>query len=147
MGLFVEKKSGGKAAALLSGIGIGAGLMYLLDPERGRLRRAIARDKAVSLANKTGDAVARTSRDIGNRAKGVAAEVRSAFAGLTAEGAEGAEGRREDSARAFSESQEFSSPSASAPRSGATGEGSGRRPAQRMSSEESGRRVEEDGEL
>ena len=139
MGLFVEKKSGGKAAALLSGIGIGAGLMYLLDPERGRLRRAMARDKALSLANKTGDAVARTSRDIGNRAKGVAAEVRTAFAGLTAEGAE--------SARDFSDSPEFSSPSASTPRSGATGEGSGRRPSQRMSSEESGRRVEEEGEL
>src|ERR1700682_3078757 len=129
MGLFVEKKSGGKAVALLSGIGIGAGLMYLLDPERGRARRAIARDKAVSLANKTGDAVARHSRDIGNRAKGVAAEVRSAFAGLAAEGAEGT---REESARDFSDSPEFSSPGASAPRSGATGEGSGRRPSQRM---------------
>ena len=133
MGLFVQKKSGGRAAALLSGIGIGAGLMYLLDPERGRARRAIARDKALSLANKTGDAVARRSRDIGNRAKGVAAEVRSAFAGLAAEGAEG--------------SEEFSSPSASAPRAGVPGEGSARRPSQRMSSEESGRRVEEEGEL
>jgi len=133
MGLFVQKKSGGRAAALLSGIGIGAGLMYLLDPERGRARRAIARDKALSLASKTGDAVARRSRDIGNRAKGVAAEVRSAFAGLAAEGAEG--------------SEEFSSPSASAPRAGVTGEGSARRPSQRMSSEESGRRVEEEGEL
>src|ERR1700674_2514577 len=146
MGLFREKKSGGKAAALLSGIGIGAGLMYLLDPERGRQRRAIARDKAVALANKTGDAVARRSRDIGNRAKGVAAEVRSAFAGLEAEGGEGTEGTRK-SARGPSDSPEFSDPSGPAPRSGATGEGSGRRPSQHMSSEESGRRVEEEGEL
>lgn len=144
MGLFREKKSGGKAAALLSGIGIGAGLMYLLDPERGRQRRAIARDKAVALANKTGDAVARRSRDIGNRAKGVAAEVRSAFAGLEAEGGQGTEGTKK-SARGPSDSPEFSS--GPAPRPGATGEGSGRRPSQHMSSEESGRRVEEEGEL
>lgn len=143
MGLFVKQKSGGKAAALLSGIGIGAGLMYLLDPERGRLRRAIARDRALSLANKAGDAVASRSRDIGNRAKGVAAEVASAFAGLKAEGAKGTE----ESARDFSDSPEFSSPSGSAPKSGVTGEGSGRRPSQHMSSEESGRRVEEEGEL
>lgn len=78
MGYFVRSKSGGKTASLLTGIGLGAALMYVLDPERGRRRRALARDKAVAFANKTGRAVAKTSRDLGNRAKGVAAEVRSA---------------------------------------------------------------------
>ncbi len=58
MGFFVEEKSGGKTIALLSGIGVGAALMYVLDPDRGRRRRALARDKAVSIAGKTGDLVA-----------------------------------------------------------------------------------------
>ena len=29
---------------VLSGLGLGAGLMYVFDPERGRRRRAMARD-------------------------------------------------------------------------------------------------------
>jgi hypothetical protein len=70
----------GQAAVFIGGAGLGAALMYVLDPERGRRRRALARDKAVSFAKDTGRAVARTSRDLGNRAKGVAAEVRSAVA-------------------------------------------------------------------
>ena len=36
------------------GAGLGAGLMYLLDPQVGRGRRAVARDKSVS-ALKKGD--------------------------------------------------------------------------------------------
>jgi hypothetical protein len=52
--------------------------MYVLDPERGKRRRAMARDKAVAMANQTGRAFAKTSRDLNNRAKGVAADVRSA---------------------------------------------------------------------
>ena len=43
------------AAALLGGIGIGAALMYLLDPDRGRRRRALVRDKAVHFARVSGD--------------------------------------------------------------------------------------------
>jgi hypothetical protein len=76
-----EKRSSGlgsKAVSLLTGIGLGAALMYVLDPERGKGRRSVARDKAVALANRTGRVVARRSRDLGNRAKGLASEVRSA---------------------------------------------------------------------
>jgi hypothetical protein len=77
MGLMTTKSGGGRFAALLGGIGLGAAVMYVLDPEGGRRRRALARDKAVSLANKTTRVVEAKSRDLANRAKGVAAEARS----------------------------------------------------------------------
>src|SRR5688572_29666256 len=64
---------------IISGIGLGAGLMYLLDPERGRRRRAVARDKAKSMLTQSEDAEGRTSRDVTNRARGVAAGARSIF--------------------------------------------------------------------
>jgi hypothetical protein len=56
------------AGMLLGGSGIGAGLMYALDPERGGRRRGIVRDKAVSAINKTGAVLGTTSRDVANRA-------------------------------------------------------------------------------
>ena len=78
MGLMTSSRSGGgRIAALLGGIGLGAAVMYVLDPQGGRRRRALARDKAVSLANKTGRVVEATSRDLANRAKGVAADARA----------------------------------------------------------------------
>ncbi len=58
----------------------GAGLMYLLDPAGGRRRRARVRDRLVRVAHRTGDAVGATSRDVGNRARGVVAELRSRLA-------------------------------------------------------------------
>lgn len=64
-------------AMLLGGVGLGAALMYVLDPERGKRRRAVVRDKAVRVTRKTGDSLGARSRDWKNRAKGVAAEVKS----------------------------------------------------------------------
>jgi hypothetical protein len=64
-------------AMLLGGLGLGAALMYVLDPERGRRRRALVKDKAVKVTHKTGDALGAKSRDWKNRAAGVAAEVKS----------------------------------------------------------------------
>ncbi len=64
-------------AMLLGGLGLGAALMYVLDPERGKRRRAVVRDKAVSASKKAGGSIGARSRDWKNRAKGVAAEVRS----------------------------------------------------------------------
>jgi hypothetical protein len=58
----------------------GAGLMYLLDPDGGRRRRARMRDRLVSAAHRTGHAVDSTSRDVGNRARGVVAELRGRLA-------------------------------------------------------------------
>jgi uncharacterized membrane protein len=54
----------------------------LLDRERGRRRRALARDKAIRAAHKTSDAVEATTRDAWHRARRVLATVR---AGLTAD--------------------------------------------------------------
>ncbi|HEX6210810.1 MAG TPA: SRPBCC family protein [Methylomirabilota bacterium] len=61
--------------------GLGAAAMFLLDPDRGRRRRAIARDKLVHAARKTRDAAGTVSRDASHRARGVAAHLRGRFAG------------------------------------------------------------------
>lgn len=54
------------------GAGLGAGLMYLLDPQGGRRRRALARDKTVSALKTGGNAALKTGKDLGNRTKGLA---------------------------------------------------------------------------
>jgi hypothetical protein len=64
---------------LLGGIALGALGMYLLDPEQGNRRRALARDKMVSAAVTTRKAVDAQTRDLANRAEGVVAEVGSAL--------------------------------------------------------------------
>jgi len=64
---------------LLGAAATGLGLMYFLDPDQGRRRRALMRDQVVHAAHKTGDAVDATSRDIANRAKGAVAELRGRF--------------------------------------------------------------------
>jgi hypothetical protein len=61
---------------VLLGAAIGAGLMYLLDPDGGRRRRALVRDQLVSAGHRASDAVGATSRDMTNRARGVVAELR-----------------------------------------------------------------------
>lgn len=58
----------------------GAALMYMLDPDRGRRRRALVRDQVVHAMHRAGDAVDTTSRDVTNRARGVVAELRSRLA-------------------------------------------------------------------
>jgi uncharacterized membrane protein len=64
---------------LLIGAGLGASLMYLLDPQRGGRRRAILRDSAVSAIHSGADAADATARDTRNRIVGTAAELRSWF--------------------------------------------------------------------
>jgi hypothetical protein len=59
------------------GAGVGAGLMYLLDPQGGKRRRALARDKAVSAAHKSGDSLRKASKHVGDRGKGIYAVVGS----------------------------------------------------------------------
>lgn len=69
-----------KAAAIfagVAGVALGGAVMYFTDPERGRRRRAIVRDKVTGAWNDTTEAVGKRSRDVANRARGVAASARS----------------------------------------------------------------------
>lgn len=60
---------------LAAAAAVGAGTMYLLDPNRGARRRALVRDKLTRTAHVTGEALETTARDAANRAQGVAAEI------------------------------------------------------------------------
>ncbi|MGH7712655.1 MAG: SRPBCC family protein [Gemmatimonadaceae bacterium] len=62
---------------LLGGIGIGAALMYYLDPSRGARRRGLLRDRVTHGLHVAGEAAGTTTRDLANRARGLAAEARS----------------------------------------------------------------------
>ena len=62
--------------ALMAGAGIGAGLIYLLDPDCGARRRARLRDTVVHMATLTKRAVDTTSRDALQRTYGTAASLR-----------------------------------------------------------------------
>jgi len=64
---------------LIGGQLVGAAVMYLMDPERGARRRAQVRDQAARARHKLGDGLDATARDLGSRAKGTLAELRSRF--------------------------------------------------------------------
>lgn len=57
-------------------MGIGAGIMFLLEPGRGAGRRAKIRDKATSLYNDSAWFAGKFRRDLRNRAAGIAAEAK-----------------------------------------------------------------------
>lgn len=65
---------------LIGGAGLGATVMYLLDPDRGRRRRAMLRDKAIHGIRSTGDALGVFSRNVAHRSHGLFARSRSVFA-------------------------------------------------------------------
>src|SRR5436305_3939020 len=71
---------GDRGLALLAGVGVGAGLMYLLDPQTGRRRRALVRDQAYHVWNEAQDGWDTLRSDVRNRAYGLASETRSRFA-------------------------------------------------------------------
>ena len=68
-----------KGLAFGAGLGIGTGVMYLLDPDRGKRRRALLGDKFASATKKTGEGIEITVRDISNRARGIATGIQSKF--------------------------------------------------------------------
>ncbi len=75
-----------RATGVLSGLTAGAGLMYLFDPDRGRRRRAVARDRILSEFSQLFDELEKASRDFSHRAQGVAAGLRSLVANKNADG-------------------------------------------------------------
>jgi hypothetical protein len=64
-----------KIGLLLGGVGAGAVLMYLLDPERGRTRRARLANQINSKANQFVRAAESKGRHLRNRAQGMAHEL------------------------------------------------------------------------
>ena len=67
------------ARLFLSAAAAGAISMYLLDPDHGRRRRAVMRDRLASGMSRLDDATSVASRDLRNRARGVAHEFRARF--------------------------------------------------------------------
>lgn len=60
---------------LLSALG-GAGLIYMLDPDRGRRRRALLRDQIIKITNRVQNRIGGLAQDVRNRTQGMTAEVR-----------------------------------------------------------------------
>ena len=63
--------------SLVSGASLGAGLMYLLDPDRGRRRRALMRVKGVRWSRKTRKLAGGASREMQNRVRGMGEAVKT----------------------------------------------------------------------
>lgn len=65
--------------AFTTGAAVCAGVMAMLDPGRGAYRRALIRDQVVRTSHKAAEGLDALSRDVVNRARGVAAEAWSAM--------------------------------------------------------------------
>ena len=61
----------------LAGAAFGAGMMYALDPDAGRRRRALTRDQLTRARVKTRETASATARDLLNRSYGMMAGARS----------------------------------------------------------------------
>jgi hypothetical protein len=66
-----------KVVSLIGGLGLGIGLMYLLDPEKGEQRRTQIQDKARRLWRIKRQAWRAIGRDTSNRLQGLVVELQS----------------------------------------------------------------------
>jgi gas vesicle protein len=57
-----------------TGLFLGALAMFIFDPQQGRRRRALVRDKVARYSNDVSDYVGATAKDLSNRAYGVVKE-------------------------------------------------------------------------
>ena len=64
-----------KNLTMLAGLGLGATLMYFLDPRGGGRRRALVRDKAIKAHRKSREGIHCRAQDMRNRVKGAAHEI------------------------------------------------------------------------
>jgi osmotically-inducible protein OsmY len=71
-----RNRQSNRTTALLAGIGIGAALMYLLDPGGGARRRALVRDRTASALRSARRELRDRAVDARNRARGFVAERR-----------------------------------------------------------------------
>jgi len=69
-------RKGNTALGIIAGLGIGAALMYAVDPDRGNRRRALAREKLAHKAREFASVAEKGIRDLRNRAQGIFAEAR-----------------------------------------------------------------------
>jgi BON domain len=60
-----------------AGLGLGTAAMFLLDPARGKRRRALVRDKFALATRMTGECMEVTARDLRNRTRGTIAAIQS----------------------------------------------------------------------
>lgn len=67
------------AGLLLTGLGLGAGLAYWLDPDRGEQRRQQLRSRTVGTLGRAEHDLERAWRDLGHRAEGSIARARQAL--------------------------------------------------------------------
>ncbi len=77
--LGVVMGKGTSAGLWIAGVGLGAGCMYLMDPDRGRARRALLHDKTTSAYREVRRSVEKAQADLANRAHGLLAQVKSAM--------------------------------------------------------------------
>src|SRR5690348_5941610 len=56
---------------------VGGLMAYFLDPDTGRRRRALVKDRTTNLVKEADRAIGKASRDLSNRARGTVAEARS----------------------------------------------------------------------
>jgi hypothetical protein len=66
---------------MLACTGLGAGVMYMLDPRVGRRRRTLVRDKAQAYWRRMGKFIGETVRDVRQRTYGLLAETRTQLRG------------------------------------------------------------------
>jgi uncharacterized membrane protein len=71
----MERKRGNSIATLGAAAGLGALLMYALDPQQGRARVAVARDKAARWVHSGREFAESGLRDLAGRGKGVVSEL------------------------------------------------------------------------
>lgn len=71
----------GSTGALITGLGLGAGILYVLDPDRGNRRRSMARQRLARLLRLTGESLDKGIRDIEHRAEGIVREPMSLLRG------------------------------------------------------------------
>ena len=64
-----------KVKTLLTSIGLGAGLMYFLDPQHGTRRRTMVIDRANRFVNNIDESIDIAVQDARNRARGVLSEM------------------------------------------------------------------------